>query len=263
MILKRTTESKSMNRTVVITGSASGIGKATAERCRAAGHTVIGVDLRDADIETDLGTTAGRARMIEEVGRRAPDGIDAVLAGAGISHADRPRETLAINYFGTVATLEGLRPLLARAPRPRAVAICSTAGFLPGSEETVQACLEQGEETALAAVSAATAYADSKRALSLWLRQTAIRPEWAGAGILLNGVAPGVVETAMTKPLLEQPDMVALIRQSNPIAVDGYAAPEEIAELIGFLLGFQNHYLLGQIIFIDGGSDAILRTAQF
>jgi NAD(P)-dependent dehydrogenase (short-subunit alcohol dehydrogenase family) len=40
-------------------------------------------------------------------------------------------------------------------------------------------------------------------------------------------------------------------------------APEEIAELIGFLLGFQNHYLLGQIIFIDGGSDAILRTAQF
>ena len=63
----------------------------------------------------------------------------------------------------------------------------------------------------------------------------------------------------MTTPLLDQPDMVKLIDQSNPIAVEGYAQAEEIAELIDFLLGMENHYLLGQLIFIDGGSDAILR----
>jgi len=254
-----------MGRTIVITGSASGIGRATAELCRRAGDKVIGVDVRDADIEADLGGAAGRARMIEEVRRLAPEGVDGVVAAAGISHPDRPRETIAINYFGAVATLEGLRPLLARSSRPRAVAICSTAGFLPGSDDVVATCLEQGEEAALAAISTApgTAYMDSKRALSLWLRSAAVRPEWAGAGILLNGVAPGVVETAMTKPLFDQPEMVELIQQSNPIAVKGFAKADEIAELIGFLLGFENHYLLGQIIFIDGGSDAILRGTTF
>ena len=254
-----------MSRTVVITGAASGIGRATAERCRRAGDTVIGVDLRDADIEADLSSESGRTRMVEHVKRHAPGGVDAVLAGAGISHAEKPRETLAINYFGAVATLEGLRPLLALSARPRAVAICSTAGFLPGNADVVRACLGQGEPTALTAIAAApmTAYPDSKRALALWLRRTAIRPDWAGAGILLNGVGPGVVKTPMVKPLLDQPDMVALIKQTNPIAVENYAAPEEIAELICFLLGFENHYLLGQVIFIDGGTDAIMRTEDF
>lgn len=254
-----------MRRTIVITGSASGIGAATAERLGREGHRVIGVDIRNADIEADLGNPEGRARVVGEVERLAPDGIDGVLAGAGISHPDKPRETIAINYFGAVTTLEGLRPQLARSDRPRAVAICSTAGTLPGNDDVVNACLEKGEEAALAAVSAAprSAYGDSKRALSLWLRRTAIRPEWAGSGILLNGVAPGVVETPMTAPLFTQPDMMTLINQTNPIAVKGYAHGAEIAELIGFLLGFENHYLLGQIIFIDGGSDAILRPAAF
>ena len=254
-----------MSRTIVVTGSASGIGRATAALCRKAGQTVIGVDLRDADIEADLATAAGRAGMIEEVTRRASGGVDGVLAGAGISYADKARDVVAINYFGAVATLEGLRPLLARGSRPRAVAICSTAALLPGDQTLVAACLDQNEEAALAATDASggTAYPDSKRALSLWLRRTASRPEWAGAGILLNGVAPGVVETAMTAPYLAQPAMVERIRQTNPMAVVGYAMPEEIAELIMFLMGFQNHYLLGQIVFIDGGTDAIMRGGQF
>ncbi len=254
-----------MSRTIVITGSASGIGRATAERCRAGGNTVIGVDLRNADIEADLGTAAGRTRMIEEVTRLAPDGVDAVLAGAGVSHADKPRETIAINYFGAVATLEGLRPLLARSSRPRAVAICSTAGFLPGNGDVVTACLEKGEQAALALIAKApnTAYPDSKRALSLWLRRTAVRPEWAGAGILLNGVAPGLTDTPMSKPF-QGPEMAELIKQTNPTAVvEAFAKPAEVAELLDFLLNFENRHLLGQIIFIDGGTDAIMRTGQF
>ena len=76
---------------------------------------------------------------------------------------------------------------------------------------------------------------------------------------MLNGIGPGVVETPMTTPMLQMPDMVKLIGQSNPIAVQGYSKPAEIAELIDFLLGMENHYLCGQIIYIDGGTDAILR----
>lgn len=253
-----------MSRTIVVTGAASGIGAATVERLKEVGHRVISVDLRNADIEADLGIAAGRAHMVAEVARLAPDGIDGVLAGAGISHRDMPREIVAINYFGAVATLEGLRPLMAQSSRPRAVAICSTAAFLPSNRGVVDLCLGEDEAGALDAMAAdpQSAYATSKNALSLWLRRAAIKPEWAGAGILLNGIGPGVVMTPMALPLLDQPEMVKLISLSNPIAVEGFARPGEIAELIDFLLGMENHYLLGQIIYIDGGSDAILRPGH-
>ena len=66
-----------------------------------------------------------------------------MLAGAGLSRADMPRETVAVNYFGAVATLEGLQPLLAKSARPRAVVICSTAAMLPGNDQL----LDSGRQT--------------------------------------------------------------------------------------------------------------------
>ena len=87
--------------------------------------------------------------------------------------------------------------------------------------------------------------------------------DWGGAGILLNGIAPGVVETPMSAPLFDDPEMVRLMALSNPMAVHGFAKADEMAELIAFLLGFEGHYLLGQIIFNDGGTDAIMRPESF
>jgi len=256
---------RKVQRTILITGSASGIGEATKRQLVGQGHLVVGVDVRDADIQADLGTEAGRRTMLDAALRLAPHGLDGVVACAGISRPDRAAEIIGINYFGAVATLEGLRPLLARSRRARAVAICSTAALLPTDDAVVNACLAGDEALALAEAHARpqNAYMSSKRALALWLRRAAVANRWAGAGILLNGVAPGVVKTSMTAGLLSDPEMLKLIALSNPMAVQEFAKPDEIAEFICYLLTFEGHYLLGQIIFNDGGTDALMRPDAF
>jgi NAD(P)-dependent dehydrogenase (short-subunit alcohol dehydrogenase family) len=250
-----------MSRTILVTGSASGICAATAARLRRAGHKVIGADLRNAEIEVDLATAAGRAALVEQAAKLAPEGLDGIIAGAGVATIDNPQLVVAVNYFGAVATLEGLRPLLARSKRPRAVTIASTASLLTVHPELVAACLAGEEAAAIAGSPSAgqDVYASSKNALALWLRRAAVQPEWAGAGILLNAVGPGTIITPMTIPILASPEGRATLQQATPIAVPEYGQPEDIAEVLDFLVNLERSYLLGQIIFADGGSDALLR----
>jgi NAD(P)-dependent dehydrogenase (short-subunit alcohol dehydrogenase family) len=126
---------------------------------------------------------------------------------------------------------------------------------------TLAACLADDEEAAVAAAATIglAGYPTSKRALGRWLRRAAPTADWAGAGIGLNAVAPGVVQTAMTAPLLEDPDMVELIEAAVPMPYGGPARPEQIARLIAFLAAGDTERLTGQVIFIDAGADAVLR----
>jgi NAD(P)-dependent dehydrogenase (short-subunit alcohol dehydrogenase family) len=248
-------------RTILVTGSASGIGAGTAARLRTAGHRVIGADLRDAEIEADLGTSAGRASLLEQAQRLAPDGLDGVIAGAGTAKIDDPALIVAVNYFGAVATLEGLRPLLLRGTRPRAVAIASTAALQHVRADVVVACLAGDEADAKAKAVAAQddVYASSKNALALWLRRAAVSAAWGGSGIALNAVGPGGVKTAMTAPLFATEEGRAIMRASTPLAVADHGDPEDLAEVLDFLVNLHTGYLIGQIVFVDGGTDAIFR----
>src|SRR5579885_3630048 len=134
-----------MTRTYVVTGAASGIGKATAALLAGGGGRVITSDLHHADVIADLATAAGRAALVEGVARLTGGRIDAIVANAG----GGPAETsLSLNFFGAVATLEGLRPLLAGSPAPRAVAISSVAALRPDTAGLVDACLSLDEERA-------------------------------------------------------------------------------------------------------------------
>src|SRR4051812_31467877 len=97
-------------RTYVITGSASGIGRTTRQLLESQGHRVIGADLRDADIIADLSTAKGRQTLIDQATELSGGVVDGVLAVAGVDIAGPA--TVAINYYGALATLEGLQPLL-------------------------------------------------------------------------------------------------------------------------------------------------------
>ena len=74
-----------MGRTYVITGAGSGIGRATKELLEAQGHTVVGVDLKGADIAADLGTKQGRIDAANAAAEAAGGSVDAVIACAGVT----------------------------------------------------------------------------------------------------------------------------------------------------------------------------------
>jgi NAD(P)-dependent dehydrogenase (short-subunit alcohol dehydrogenase family) len=250
-----------MSRTILVTGSASGIGAALVARLRRQGDHVIGADLHDAEIEVDLATNEGREALVEVAASLAPQGLDGVIAGAGVLKADEPALMVAVNYFGAVATLEGLRSLLARSRQPRGVLITSIAVLYDVQPALVEACFAGDEARAKAAAAMVPehVYSSTKRALALWLRRTAVLPTWGGAGILLNAVAPGTVKTPMTVQMLATEQSRGLLEKAAPLAVDGFAGPDELAGVLAFLVGPEAHYLVGQVIFVDGGTDAVLR----
>lgn len=121
-----------MPRTYLVTGAASGIGKATVAHLREHGHNVIGADLKDTDISADLATPDGCNQLVDRAHELTDGRLDAVIACAGLAHFV-PR-TVQVNYFGVVATLEGLRPLLAAGTDPRAVLLSSVASIHPADQ---------------------------------------------------------------------------------------------------------------------------------
>ena len=85
-----------MPRTYLVTGAASGIGRAAAAHLREQGHTVIGADLKGTDISADLATLDGRAQLVDRTRELTGGRLDAVIACAGLgdSSAHRPGQLL-------------------------------------------------------------------------------------------------------------------------------------------------------------------------
>jgi NAD(P)-dependent dehydrogenase (short-subunit alcohol dehydrogenase family) len=245
-------------RIYALTGAASGIGHATKQLIESRGGRVIGIDIRDADVVADLASPDGRAAMVEKVTELSGGTIDAILAIAGVDTAGPP--TIAINYYGAIATLDGLRPLLAKSPAPRAVAVSSITSVHPFDQHLLNLMLDGSEALALdRAKDAEFTYATSKRGLSRWIRRHAVRPEWAGAGIPLNAIAPGLVKTALLARLFEDPAVERRIKGGSPMPLSGPYEPIAAAELLAWLSSEANGNVTGQTIFIDGGADVVLR----
>ena len=255
-----------MARTNVVTGVASGIGQATKQLLQSRGETVIGIDIRDADVIVDLTSAFDRERMVEEVRAKSGGRIDTIIAVAGLA-APVPA-TVAVNYFGMVATLEGLRPLLLGSDSPRAVGVASFAGITPGDETLLEALRAGDEPASLAratelaedpATTGALIYPSSKAAFAKWIRRSSITAEWAGASIPLNAIAPGVVSTPMMSAALSSQEGRDAVASMVPMPLNGFSDAQVPARLLAWLVSVENSHLCGQVIFVDGGSDASLR----
>ncbi|MCU0268320.1 MAG: SDR family oxidoreductase [Acidimicrobiales bacterium] len=249
--------------TIAITGAASGIGLATRRRLEADGHRVVGVDLRDAEVVADLSTDAGREAMVAGVTEASGGVLDGLLAGAGVGGTDG-RLVVSVNYFGAVASLDGLRPLLARGTNPAAVAISSNSVTTqPGVPLAVAEACAAGDEAAARAAGGddgVSAYPATKLALAHWVRRRAVSEDWIGSGIRLNAIAPGFIDTPMTE---DAKGFILSLGDVYPIPAQRAGTPAEVAALIAYLLGPEAGFFCGSVVFMDGGTDAALRPTDW
>ncbi|MGB8405808.1 MAG: SDR family oxidoreductase [Mycobacterium sp.] len=255
--------------TYAVTGSASGMGYQAAQQLRTLGHTVIGIDLKDAEVIADLSTTEGRraaAGRVLELSERRLDG--AVLA-AGIgpgAGADRARLIAQINFLGVVELLTAWRPALAATDNAKVVVLGSNSSTTVPAvpRRTIRALLAGDADKAAKSVrlfgggASAIMYAASKIAVSRWVRHAAVTADWAGSGIRVNVLAPGAVMTPLLQAQLDSPREGNAVR-SFPIPTGGFGDPVHLANWITFMLSDSADFLCGSVIFVDGGTDAYFR----
>jgi NAD(P)-dependent dehydrogenase (short-subunit alcohol dehydrogenase family) len=249
-------------RTIALTGSASGIGAATRAALEADGDRVIGVDLRDAEVVADLGTADGRAAAVAGVLEACGGTLDGYAGFAGVPATVDPPLLTKVSYFGSTAVLEGLRSALTKGTAPSAVAVSSCAATVAPVDDALVDALLAGDEDKAVALSThgGETYASVKLALARWARRQAA--EWAAEGVRLNVLAPGNTETPLTQVTLDDPEYGPLMREI-PVPVGQWAKPPEIAAAARFLLHPTASFVVGSVIFVDGGTDALVRPDTF
>ncbi|HCU91536.1 MAG TPA: hypothetical protein DHU96_01745 [Actinobacteria bacterium] len=141
-----------------------------------------------------------------------------IIAVTGSPHVDDVSKIVGVNYFGTVALIDGLFPALRKGSQPAAVVVSPVAStMLTWDDNPISAAVESGDEAlAAAAVQSAGdyrgqfAYAASKNALTVAVRRRVA--EWGAAGVRINTVAPGSVDTPLLQAGAADPRYAEAIR---------------------------------------------------
>jgi NAD(P)-dependent dehydrogenase (short-subunit alcohol dehydrogenase family) len=249
------------------------MGADVAKELRAAGHSVIGVDLNDVEVVADLSTADGRSDAANAVLKLASERIDGAVLAAGVGPTgsiERAQLIIEVNYFGVVDLLTAWRPALAAANGARVVVFSSnsstTVPIVPASE--IRALLAHDSDKALRIakryrkMAPVYAYAGSKIAVARWVRRNATKAEWAGTGIRLNAIAPGAIMTPMLEEQLANPRERRQI-EAFPIPIGQFGDPSHLADWVIFMLSAAADFLVGTVVFVDGGTDAYFRADEW
>jgi 3-oxoacyl-[acyl-carrier protein] reductase len=224
-----------LKQRVLITGAAAGIGRATAERCRAEGIDVVGIDREGADIRADLSSPDATERALEEALRDGP--ITRLVNNVGIvrpgpvedqSFADL-EATVSLNVRCALQCLQALLPGMKAARFGRVVNISSRAAL--GKQQR-------------------TVYAATKSALIGMAKVLAL--ELGEFGVTANAIGPGPIRTELFDRA--NPPGAARTRAIiDAIPVRRIGTPDDVANAVAFLLDKRSGFVTGQVLYVCGG----------
>ena len=226
-------------KVAIVTGAASGIGKASVELFRREGATVIGADVTDgADVRADAGSEGDVMQLVDNV-VGAHGRLDIFFANAGVSGgwatiSDQTAadwaEILRINLIGPFLAIKYAAPKMQSGGS--IICTASVAGLRSGA--------------------GGAAYSASKAGV-INLVQTAAQ-QLSGSGVRVNAICPGLIETGMTQPMYDmarERGQEGRIGELNPLKRGG--EPEEIAQAALFLASDDSSYVNGAALVVDGG----------
>lgn len=215
-------------RTALVTGAARGIGRAIAEAFRAQGAAVLAPTRQELDLLSNDSVErycAGLAAGVDILVNNA--GVNPLASAAEFTDADLAA-AMQVDLLAPMRLARALTPAMARRGWGRVVNVSSIWSGVVRPRRFV--------------------YATAKAGLNGMTRALAV--ELAAAGVLVNAVAPGYVNTEMSRRN-NPPEELERIAASIPAR--RLAEPGEIAEVVAFLCSSRNGYLTGQTLFVDGG----------
>ncbi|AWY40282.1 SDR family NAD(P)-dependent oxidoreductase [Pseudomonas putida] len=226
-----------MKKTAIVTGGGSGIGLATAQRLLADGHEVFtiglgepeqrvqGIHYQELDVTNDEAVNSFFARF---------ERVDALVNAAGIIDHHREWELEGFNRVMDVNLSAVLR---------------ITNAALPGLKAARGAVVNFASMWGIFGSAKTPAYASSKAAISELTRCMAVA--WATDGVRANAVAPGWILTNLSRQAFEDPVRSQGIMARIPMKAWG--APEDVANVIAFLVSENARYVTGTTLPVDGG----------
>lgn len=245
-------------RIALVTGSGSGIGRAIAKACAAAGAVVYvtDVDLAAAEVVAgeirDTGAKAEASALDVSKGQE----VSAVLRNIGQAHGriDVLVNNAGLNVRSDFRHMSDADWVKIREVNLDGVVRIARDGFELLRKSQHAALINVASIMADRGLRQLAAYSATKGAVAALTRGLAV--EYASFGIRVNAIAPGFVETALTSRVLRNPGIQKALIESTPLR--RFGLPEEIANAAVFLASDEASYITGAVLAVDGGMSAAL-----